>query len=70
MRLRFERLLGDLLHRERDGAWERRLCERDSDEREHSCEEEEDMLPSLSERLQRRPKPLRSSLRIRSLIRR
>ena len=61
MRLWFECLLGDLLLRERDGARERRLCKRDCDE--------EDTLPSLSDRWQRLPKPLHSSLRIRSLIR-
>ena len=49
-----------------------RLPERKRDdwgEREPSCAEEEDTEPSLSDQRLRRPKPLRSSSRKRSLIR-
>ena len=74
-RLREERLLGDLRRgeregaREREGALERRLNEVECDVREPSGEEGEDEEPSSSERRLRRPKPLHSSSRIRSLIR-
>ena len=59
----------DLLLRDEDGERER-LTKRDRDERdeqEPSCEE--DTEPSLSERRLLRPKPLGSSLHIKSLIR-